>query len=145
MLAVRVADRVGKGVRSAPRDALLVDPEFGVLLPLKDEEGNLILDWQGNPQINYENARRPRFILQGKSAAGAFDMAGNVYEWVSDLYDPTYYTQIPRADPIGPNSGEMRVMRGGGYQDTASQLRAAARMWGNEATQADAVGFRCAR
>jgi hypothetical protein len=37
---------------------------------IKDEEGSLILDWLGQPQINYENARRPRFILQGKSAAG---------------------------------------------------------------------------
>jgi hypothetical protein len=37
---------------------------------VKDEEGNLILDWLEQPQINYENARRPRFILQGKSAAG---------------------------------------------------------------------------
>lgn len=33
--------------------------------------GDLILDWQGLPQLAYENARRSRFILQGKSAAGA--------------------------------------------------------------------------
>ncbi len=38
---------------------------------IKDEEGAQILDWQGLPQINYENARRPRFIMQGKSAIGA--------------------------------------------------------------------------
>jgi hypothetical protein len=38
---------------------------------IKDEEGTEILDWLGQPQINYENARRPRFILQGKGAIGA--------------------------------------------------------------------------
>jgi len=32
--------------------------------------GDLILDYQGLPQLAYENARRPRFILQGKSAMG---------------------------------------------------------------------------
>ena len=32
--------------------------------------GDLILDYRGLPQLAYENARRPRFILQGKSAMG---------------------------------------------------------------------------
>jgi hypothetical protein len=32
-------------------------------------ESNYILDWKGEPQLAYENARRPRFILQSKSAA----------------------------------------------------------------------------
>jgi hypothetical protein len=36
--------------------------------PLAGEE---ITDWKGDPIHIYENARRPRFILQGKSAAGA--------------------------------------------------------------------------
>ena len=43
--------------------------------PVQDADGNwvlgdLILDWQGLPQLAYENARRPRFLLQGKSAMG---------------------------------------------------------------------------
>jgi hypothetical protein len=33
--------------------------------------GEQILDWNGNPILNYENARRPRFILQSKAAATA--------------------------------------------------------------------------
>jgi hypothetical protein len=43
----------------------------GNLVYLTDEEGNQILDWQGLPQTAYENARRPRFIMQGKSGMGA--------------------------------------------------------------------------
>lgn len=42
----------------------------GNLVYLTDEEGNQILDWQGLPQLAYENARRPRFIMQGKSGMG---------------------------------------------------------------------------
>ena len=43
--------------------------------PIQDEDGNWILgdrilDWEGLPRLAYENARRPRFILQGKSAMG---------------------------------------------------------------------------
>jgi hypothetical protein len=33
--------------------------------------GEQILDWKGDPILNYENARRPRFILQSKAAATA--------------------------------------------------------------------------
>jgi len=33
--------------------------------------GELILDWKGDKILAYENARRPRFILQGKAAAGS--------------------------------------------------------------------------
>lgn len=36
---------------------------------LVDEEGNEILDWQGNLIAAYENARRPRLIIQSKNAA----------------------------------------------------------------------------
>ena len=39
--------------------------------PVSPTLGSLILDWQGLPQLAYENARRPRFIIQGKAAAGA--------------------------------------------------------------------------
>ena len=33
--------------------------------------GDLVLDYRGLPQLAYENARRPRFMLQGKSAMGS--------------------------------------------------------------------------
>ena len=37
---------------------------------LVDELGSPILDWAGQPQPAYENARRPRFIMQGYSGMG---------------------------------------------------------------------------
>jgi formylglycine-generating enzyme required for sulfatase activity len=51
--------------------------------------------------------------LKAPNGLGIHDMAGNVYEIVSDFYDPTYYARSPRENPKGPSSGTTRVKRGG--------------------------------
>jgi formylglycine-generating enzyme required for sulfatase activity len=50
------------------------------------------------------------FVVEGASWVGALSMAGNVSEWVADWYGP--YTSNAQTDPIGPKSGEARVVRG---------------------------------
>jgi hypothetical protein len=55
------------------RDAdgnLVLDDDGNPICDPNPLAGQLITDWKGAPQLAYENARRPRFILQGKSAAG---------------------------------------------------------------------------
>lgn len=73
---------------------------------------------------------------------GLSDMHGNVWEWVSDFYDKTYYAQRPYKDPQGPLKGDEHVIRGGSWDFDADSARS-----GNRASTDspnDDIGFRCA-
>ena len=81
---------------------------------------------------------------EGRSASGIYDLAGNLWEWVADWYDPAYYATSPDADPTGPETGEQKVVRGGSWYDTATFTLSAMRL-ASPPTNADAtLGFRCA-
>ena len=49
------------------------------------------------------------------SPYGAYDQAGNTWEWVADYHDRTYYERSPKRNPTGPARGHMRVLRGGSF------------------------------
>jgi formylglycine-generating enzyme required for sulfatase activity len=74
---------------------------------------------------------------------GLCDTSGNVWEWVSDWYAPDYYGLGDTRDPKGPETGNLRVVRGGSWvNDDVSMLRSAYRHKVPPDTYAYSVGFR---
>ena len=74
---------------------------------------------------------------------GLYDMAGNVWEWCADWYGSDYYSKSPAKNPPGPGSGSSRVLRGGGWFDSADSLRVANRSYAPPADRRYGSGFRC--
>lgn len=81
---------------------------------------------------------------ESASPYGLLDMAGNVWEWVSDWYDALYYGNSPLDYPKGPDSGAYRVVRGGSWNDYEWYLRSSSRYSYYPDNKRVSVGFRCA-
>jgi sulfatase modifying factor 1 len=79
----------------------------------------------------------------GASPYGALDMAGNVGEWVADLYSETYYSESPSNNPTGPSNSLERVFRGGSFYAVDWVVRSGHRNSLSDASSKDDIGFRC--
>ncbi|MBK9005693.1 MAG: SUMF1/EgtB/PvdO family nonheme iron enzyme [Anaerolineae bacterium] len=79
----------------------------------------------------------------GQSYYEAFDMAGNVYEWVADWYDANYYNNSPLDDPLGPDLALRRSVRSSGFNSPAYESESARRLSLAPVEQRNDLGFRC--
>ncbi|MBU0506629.1 formylglycine-generating enzyme family protein [bacterium] len=79
----------------------------------------------------------------GANPLGIYDLSGNVWEWIMDLYAPSYDMNANN-NPIGPSEGRSRVLRGGSWNDSAECARSAGRGVVGPELRSDGVGFRLA-
>ena len=77
---------------------------------------------------------------------GLFNVSGNVWEWQSDWFSPTFHRDGPRHNPSGPPNGVSRVIRGGSYlchDSYCNRYRVAARSANTPDSSTGNMGFRC--
>lgn len=81
---------------------------------------------------------------RGASPYGALDMAGNLWEWVSDGCGAGTYRREDIEDPRGPAGARYGIIRGGAFDFAIDTLRTAERRAADPNRPSPSVGFRCA-
>ncbi|MBI1280464.1 MAG: SUMF1/EgtB/PvdO family nonheme iron enzyme [Anaerolineaceae bacterium] len=120
---------------------------------------NTIYPWGNEFSVNNARTSRPQetdAALVGPKPVGSYlpfnglyDMAGNIAEWVSDWYDPLYYTTLVNSgttivDPKGPVAGTQKVLRGGSWDALPFFARSVHRQSLPPLGPTLWAGFRCA-
>lgn len=110
---------------------------------------NCTYDWKdASYDDGYDRTAPVGTFSEGKSWVGAYDMAGNVWEWVNDWYEADYYTSSPRDSPLGAlveeaGDSPRKVLRGGSWNVVARFLRGAYRYDVAPAARYIRIGVRC--
>ena len=106
-------------------------------------DASTLFPWR-DPQVNdgYPETSPVGAFPGGASFFGLEDMAGNVWEWCQDFYQPL--AGAPKRNPRGVTSGSKRVYRGGSWKSRFSNLRTTARGSNVSNYSCNDVGFRIA-
>lgn len=84
---------------------------------------------------------------EGVSPFGVYNMAGNVIEWVQDVFDEDFYTSSEGShNPVNDGEAGSRILRGGSFDNTEADLYRTSRRLAKTPTFYDVdTGFRCAK
>ncbi|MEM7334276.1 MAG: formylglycine-generating enzyme family protein [Chloroflexota bacterium] len=105
--------------------------------------------WQG--KFPEKNSQSDGFIGTAPAKSfkpnkfGLYNVSGNVWEWCSDWFNPTYHVQGPKDNPTGPPMGEGKVMKGGSYlchRSYCNRYRMGARTSNTPDSSTGHMGFR---
>lgn len=123
--------------------------ELGVTWPWGNEFNGNNLNWYVGQYLTpkgYTETAKVGSYRWGASPYGAFDMAGNVWEWVADWYANDYYQISPYENPLGPigSDRERKVLRGGSSVGFDVHVRTFTRDWSFPTTRNQYIGLRCA-
>jgi eukaryotic-like serine/threonine-protein kinase len=79
----------------------------------------------------------------GKSPYGLYDMSRNVWEWVADWLDYSYYRNSPVNNPQGPSTGTLHIIRGASWGNLKNYTRLSSLQAYLPTYSDDYTGFRC--
>ncbi|PIE79542.1 MAG: hypothetical protein CSA11_11680 [Chloroflexi bacterium] len=96
---------------------------------------------------SYEDLKPVDALPAGQSPFGIYALAGSLWEWVNDWYNEDYYSESPRFNPPGPETGLTKVIRGGAWPNNnlADRIRSTNRSHFTTDFISATVGFRCAQ
>lgn len=86
-------------------------------------------------------SRRHAIATKKSNQWGLDDMQGNVKEWCEDAYTSTFPSRLS-IDPLITGAGWMRVVRGGGFDDSAADCRPTRRLALSQNERRYDLGFR---
>ncbi|PKP82653.1 MAG: hypothetical protein CVT79_04200 [Alphaproteobacteria bacterium HGW-Alphaproteobacteria-18] len=79
------------------------------------------------------------------NAFGAYDMAGNVYEWVEDCFQASYTDAPSDGSPYLNGDGERRRIRGGAWYSDSGRVHPSCRACQTLSRRDCVIGFRVGR
>ncbi len=105
-------------------------------------ERQWLLDFENDPEDGYVFTAPVRSYEA--NPFGLHDMHGNVWEWCEDLWLDTVYSERTEvtSDPLGPETGSRRVVRGGSFNLSNYLCRCSSRSSRNPDLRGNFIGFR---